>query len=284
MNKGSIHRVGLFILFLLCGLLLFVVFSHFRPMLPADIDIVARASLIIVVLAAAWLARRNGAFRRYRPLLVAFLVASVAMALDLYLPFSRWALRLLDLQLDTPAGLALDKLESTLLIVVTIIVLTKVSGGDLASIYLKAGNLRRGLVIGLITFSLFAAVSFPLATWMFGAQDLSLARVMPWVPWLLIFVLGNALNEELLFRGLFLRKLEPLLGTFPSNLLIAIAFALSHTGVDYTTESLMFLATLLPLALAWGYIMQRTDSLWGSLLFHAGTDIAVMLGIFSNLA
>ncbi len=29
--------------------------------------------------------------------------------------------------------------------------------------------------------------------------------------------------------------------------------------------------------------MQKTDSIWGSVLFHAGMDIPVMVGIFSNL-
>jgi len=46
---------------------------------------------------------------------------------------------------------------------------------------------------------------------------------------------------------------------------------------------LIFLAVLVPLALAWGYLMQKTDSIWASILFHAGMDIPIMLGIFSNL-
>jgi hypothetical protein len=29
--------------------------------------------------------------------------------------------------------------------------------------------------------------------------------------------------------------------------------------------------------------MQKTDSVWGSILLHAGMDIPVMLGIFSTL-
>jgi membrane protease YdiL (CAAX protease family) len=36
--------------------------------------------------------------------------------------------------------------------------------------------------------------------------------------------------------------------------------------------------------LLWGYITQKTDGLWGSILFHAGMDIPIFLGIFSNLA
>jgi membrane protease YdiL (CAAX protease family) len=42
-------------------------------------------------------------------------------------------------------------------------------------------------------------------------------------------------------------------------------------------------AVTFPLALALGTIMQKTDSIWGSILLHAGLDIPVMLGISSNL-
>jgi membrane protease YdiL (CAAX protease family) len=37
------------------------------------------------------------------------------------------------------------------------------------------------------------------------------------------------------------------------------------------------------LGLVWGHITQRTDSLLGSILFHAGTDIPIILGIFALL-
>jgi uncharacterized protein len=53
--------------------------------------------------------------------------------------------------------------------------------------------------------------------------------------------------------------------------------------VSYTPDALMFLAFLLPLALVWGWITQKTDGLWGAILFHAGTDIPVVLSIFSTL-
>ena len=99
----------------------------------------------------------------------------------------------------------------------------------------------------------------------------------------MIFVFGNAFAEELLFRGLFLRKLEPFLGSFPSNLPIAAVFTLLHTGIDYTIDNVIFQSILLPLALICGWLIQKTDTIWGSVLFHAGMDIPVILGIFSNL-
>lgn len=45
----------------------------------------------------------------------------------------------------------------------------------------------------------------------------------------------------------------------------------------------IFLAVTFPLALALGYLMHKTDSAWGSILLHAGMDIPIMLGIFSEL-
>ena len=90
--------------------------------------------------------------------------------------------------------------------------------------------------------------------------------------------------EELLFRGLFLRKLEPFFGRILSNLMIALVFTMIHGAVSYSADQYLFLVILFPLALAWGYVMQKTDGVWSSILFHAGMDIPIMLGIFSNLS
>ena len=73
-------------------------------------------------------------------------------------------------------------------------------------------------------------------------------------------------------------------GRFASNVLVAIPFVLMHSGVPYTTQDLLFLAVLLPLGLAWGALAQRSESLWGSVLFHAGTDVPVVLGLLSTMA
>jgi membrane protease YdiL (CAAX protease family) len=46
----------------------------------------------------------------------------------------------------------------------------------------------------------------------------------------------------------------------------------------------VFLALqLLPFSLAWCWLMQKTNSIWGSILFHAAMDIPIVVGIFSSL-
>jgi len=62
------------------------------------------------------------------------------------------------------------------------------------------------------------AVGIPLSQAFFGGQDLSWVRILPWTPWVLVVVPAKAFNEELPFRGLFFRKMEPFLGAASSYL------------------------------------------------------------------
>lgn len=281
--RTSQQRVFFFALFLLLGLLIFVVFSHMRPILPKPVDIIGRIVMVVGFLTLALLARKSQRFEEYWQALFACFIASLATTIDYHLPSRDWLLQLLHISIKTPAGIAIDKLDSSVIIITSIILLTKVSGSNLSTIYLRKGNLKNGLIAGLIAFSLAVAGSIPISELFFGGQDLQIQEVLLWTPWILIFIAGNAFNEELLFRGLFLQKYSPFVGRFCSNLVIAIPFALHHTGVSYTPDTITFLAILMPLALAWGYIMQKTDSLWGSVLFHAGMDIPIVLSIFSTL-
>jgi membrane protease YdiL (CAAX protease family) len=282
MKQSSwLRPLGRFLLFLGCGLLITVVFSHFRPLLPRYIDIPARTVLILAFLIASLLLRRDARSKKYWLVFFAFFIASLAQALDYY--FSGWSLGLLGLDVKSPAGIAMDKLESSFIIVISIVILTRISGTHLASIYLQKGNLKPGLIIGAVVFIIVAAISIPWAKWQYQTGDLDLTRVVPWIPWILLFVLANGINEELLLRGLFLQRLEPLLGRFPANLCMAITFTMLHIGVDYTQNTLMFLAFLLPLGLVLGYVMQKTKSIIASWLIHASVDIAVVLALYSNL-
>jgi hypothetical protein len=283
LRVAGVKRAGLSLLILSLCLFVFVVLSHFRPLLPKPADLPVRIVTAVALLGAALGARRTERFRKYWQVLFALFVGLAAISIDYYLVLGQRVGRLAGIDPGTPAGWAVDKLGGSLTVVVVILALTLASGARPASLYIKKGRLALGLGVGLATFAIAAATAIPLASFMFNGKDLSLSRVLPWTPWLLVFVLANAANEELLFRGLFLGKLEPFLGRFPSNLLAALPFLLMHYGVPYTPQQLFFLAVLLPFALAWGWLVQKTDSIWGSVLFHAGMDISVMVGIFSNL-
>jgi membrane protease YdiL (CAAX protease family) len=152
----------------------------------------------------------------------------------------------------------------------------------MASMYLAKGRLRLGLIVGTVLFLLFFTTSVWTGTLLYGGKDLTFDKLVAWAPWIFVFVFSNGIKEEIQFRGLFLKKYEAFLGVDTSNLLQALPFAVAHLGETYSPEMLLFFVIVLLLGLAFGALAQKTNSLIGSILFHAGTDIPVMLGIFSN--
>ena len=274
-------RGALALVFVALGLLLYIVFSPLRPMLGKSADYLGRIGVTAGLLVLVWLAGRNERLKPYRSLLIGLLIMAVTISLD-YI-FAIYLLKHMGLNSQTPSGMALIKLNEFFIVVSSVVTLTLLSGGSLGSIYIQKGNLKEGFLIGGIAFCLAAAASPWMARFLFNGQNLTPDRLKAWLPWVLIISLANAAQEELLFRGLFLRKLEPFFGKLLSNFLIVFVFTLMHQGVNYTSDQLGFLAILSLLAFAWGHLMQKTDSIWGSILFHAGMDIPVILGILSNL-
>jgi membrane protease YdiL (CAAX protease family) len=274
------YRIYLFVLLLICGVSLpalsgLLVFPF--STVPSELKLAYAISLSLTFLLTAILLRRHKSLGSYWQVFFAFFIASLAIFFDL----------LINVPSETMSGLALDMLVSTSIIVSTIILLTRVSGNTLSSIFLKKGNIKIGLIIGLTGFFFFALTSIPAAQYLFQGKNLNLDKVIGWLPWILPIVLLNGIREELLYRGLFLRKFEGKLGLKTSNLLQAVIFSLSHSvaGVGlnaYTPYIWVLMIFTFSLGMIWGYAMQRTNSVIGSILFHAGTDIPVFIGIFSN--
>lgn len=276
-----LDRFVLAFLFTALGSLIMIVFSPLRPVLKWSPDYLGRIGLIILLLIAAGLVRKSARYSQYLPVSIGLLILTIAVSLDWI--FGRYLMDSLGVDGTSPLSFALLKLNEGFVVVCTVILFTRMSGGSLGSIYIQKGNLKLGLMIGFIAFIICIAGSIPMAGLMFNSGNMSMTKILSWIPWLLISVLANAAQEELLFRGLFLKKLQPFLGSLFSNLLIVFVFTLLHKGVTYSSNDYIFIAILIPLGVAWGYIMQKTDSVWGSILFHAGTDIPIFLGIFSGM-
>ncbi|MCJ2531692.1 MAG: CPBP family intramembrane metalloprotease [Candidatus Thermoplasmatota archaeon] len=245
--------------------------------LPSDLFVVYKVLTPLVLLAASILVYRSERFRRYWILPFAFFVGATAFLL------AWWVAQFVTYPSDTISGIALGKARDALLVVLAIVVLTFLVGGNRASIFFQKGNLKLGLLIGLGTFVAFALLAIPGASLLFFGQGLTVERILPWTPWILIFALASGTMEESLYRGLFLRKYHQFFGKRTANLLQALVFTTIHIGVVFTPEPLLFLLLVFLLGLAWGYTMQKTDSVIGSILFHAGTDIVLIAGLFSAL-
>lgn len=212
--------------------------------------------------------------RRWRTAAIAFLAGSSGFLASWL--FSDRLLSLVHVEADTVGAIALTKLFEATLIVLPALVIARAGGITVSDLYIRRGKLRWWLPLGLGTFLLFG-VFFLFQTSSLGITMPELTSLLPWT---LVFVFSNAFMEELHFRGLLLRPFEGLIGKHWAIVCITISFTIVHAPVEYTPDRDQFLAVVFMLALAWGYLIQRTEALWGSVLFHAGADLLVIIGIF----
>ncbi len=270
-------RLRVFAVLTIGGFLIFALTMTFVPVMPAWANYATRAGLL-VVFGALWRVARDGhRLSRFRPVFFAYFTAVLSLSLGFF--FADRALELLRLTTHTPSGIAVAKLVQASLIVVGILAVARICGESSASLYIRKGRLFLGLSVGVST----AAALLVLSLVQPAVRALGAARLMSLAPWMLLFVASNAFMEELLFRGLFLGRYEPLIGRWPAVLSTGLAFTLAHMQVKYAPDLVVFLLVTFGFSIAWGWLMQKTESLWGSVVFHAGADLLIILPIFSSL-
>jgi len=270
-------RLRLCVLLTACGFLIFALTMTFVPVLPAWANYAARAGFLVVFGALWWVARDGQRLSRFRPVFFAYFAAVLGLSLGFF--FADRVLELLGLTTHTPVGIAVAKLVQASLIVGGILAAARICGETPASLYIRNGRLMLGIGVGAVA----GAALLVLSLLQPAVKALGAAKLMSLAPWVLIFVASNALMEELLFRGLFLGRYEPVIGRWPAVISTGLAFTLAHMQVKYAPELVVFLVVTFGFSIAWGWLMQKTGSLWGSALFHAGADLLIILPIFSSL-
>lgn len=272
-----LKKSGVFLLFFIVESLVFAIIT-LLPHLPQTPLLGFHAGLTAALLITALFLRRSKKGKRYWPVFYAFFVAGAAVLSSGL--FSDDLLRLLGQAVTTSQGIATAKFSESILRVIPILVLMPVMGFDWRSMYLKAGKVRFWLPIAIATLVVFPAVAyFSLSSSEAGV----LGKLVPLWPWILLFVLSNGFMEELLFRGVFLKRYQPFLGERLSTILTAIVFALIHTQVTYAAQMIQFLVIVVVLSLIWGILIQKTDSLWGAVLFHAAGDCLIIFGAYASM-
>lgn len=240
-------------------------------------QIVTFVGLPLFFSALAAFVRCRRRFVDYWPAFCSYVIVSIALLMMWLL--DDFPVRWLGLNPRDPSGRAVVKLSDAVILLLSVVVVGKLLRIEFDSVYLRKGRLRLGLTIGLIGFVVMVLFALVEA----HGMGISNRRILGWAPWILTFVLANGFLEELMFRGLFLRKFEPLLGAPLANFLTGFVFAVGHAGVTYTADILVFVAVTFFFALIWGYLIQKTGAVWGSALFHAGADTLLMIGIFAGI-
>lgn len=269
-------RFGLSTLFTVCGFLIFALTMTFVPLLPAWMNYAGRFVLLLIFAGLWWTVRGEHSLSRFRPIFFAYFTAVFSLSLGFFL--GDWGPWLLGVNTQTPEGVAVAKFSSASLIVIGVLVTAKVCGENWGSLYIRKGRLWVGMSVGAVG----AAACLVLALRQPTVSNIEPSKLASLAPWILLFVVANGLMEELLFRGLFLGRYERLIGTWPAIISTALPFTLAHMQVKYAPELIPFLVVLLTLSIAWGWLMQKTGSLWGSVIFHAGADLLIILPIFKT--
>ena len=277
-----LQRLGLFIVFFACGLVIFVFGSNYFEIFPTNKNLTYNVIVSVAFLIAALLLKRNKYWRGYWQIAFAFFVASTVFPVTLV--FSDWTDTVLRWFKETTLssqGIAIAKLYEMILVVVPILVLNKLSGADLGSIYLKRGNLKMGLGFGAIVFFNFVTSAFLF----FAERFTSIDRLVAATLWGMVFSFANGFMEELWLRGLFLRRFEPVLGVGGSVLLTSIVFGLMHGGAVYLMPAALpfMVVNTFTLGLACGYLMMKSDSIWGAVLIHAAADFFLFIAMLANI-
>lgn len=279
-RQGRASRWVLFALFLMAGLAVFLFGTGYFSLFPTNGNPRYLAGLAALLLIAAVLLKLSPRLAKYWRVAYALFTACAALLFStLMAPHTQAFLGALGASVSTSKGIALAKMYETAMIVLPILVLTVLSGAGLGSLSLSRGNLKAGLAVGLLVLLNFASSAFLFFAARYSAADRLGAALL----WGLFFSFANGFMEELWLRGLFLQRLQPLLGVGGAVLVTSVLFATFHAGVTYLPAAAIpfMVANTLALGIACGYLILKTGSLWGATLIHAAADLFLFVAVLA---
>lgn len=275
-RTSTLARIVTALLLAAGGLAIFVLGLPYYKVFSTNKNPYYIATLTIFFLLLTIGLSRAESLKRYWPACYALFSAS----------FATWFLIVGGLDLaqyaSSPAQeLAYDKLSQFVKVVVPLILLTLLVRHDWATIFLKVGNLKTGLVVGGISFAFFAILG-ALAGLGFGVSPQLMLSSLPWI---LVFVFANSIMEELWFRGVFLKRYVPLIGRWPAFLVTALPFGVSHVMSTYMppAQVVIYGFVVFLLGIAGAYLMYKTNSLIGPVLLHAGYDLLIIVPVLATM-
>ncbi|HLZ30184.1 MAG TPA: CPBP family intramembrane glutamic endopeptidase [Chloroflexota bacterium] len=249
------------------------------------------AGLLALCLACARLAP----LRQFRALACALFIFAVVQVLNNTIPHYVATYVLGESPTDanplasTVSGSVVIQLVET---AVAILVLARLTGLDLASLYLRQRPGGRWLLGSIAVFvAVYALIATsplrpgsPIQQVLPTGANLTFQRVLALTPALLVMALSNGFQEELLFRGLFLQRYTPFFGPGLANVLQAAVFTVAHVNVSYTPMLLVFLvAVVFPLGLLGGFLMRASRGVVVPSILHGAFDIQIYLGFLASV-
>ena len=255
------------------------------------VQIVYGVILAAVLLGVTLAVRRSSRLSASWQLPFAFFVFSIVQVLNNSIPSFVLSNVLHEHTVDgnplasTVFGTVVIQLIEALIAIVPIVLLVRMAGLGLGSIYARFGRFGLAYVIAIVAFvGIYAVIGLSPSAHRFIPMHgtMTIDRYLALSPALLVMVISNGLEEEFLFRGLFLQRYGAFFGVWGANILQALVFAFAHAGVSYTANTLLFiLVAVFPVGLIGGFLMRRSDGVVAPAIFHAGVDIPIYLAFLT---
>ena len=264
------------IVYAVIGGLIFILGLNLLRLIPREYQDIYKIGLSIILLIAYFASHKY--FPNHKTVFLAFFLVSLGWIVENYLTG-----RIVDMfSWDTQelSGFAYTMVTSTLLVSAPVIVGWLLSGQKLSAIYIQGSTKIWGLVLGIVGLLLFGGLGVLQSL----SQGMAIKLIGAAIPMALVFSLANGFREELVYRAVFLKGFQANIGIVAAVIVTTLVFALAHIDVSYAPANLIIFAIVLVLIGVIGsLIMIKTGSLIGSILFHAGADVLLIMGMLSSL-
>jgi membrane protease YdiL (CAAX protease family) len=243
------------------------------PIFPVGLLVGAQVAVVAGFLVLALTLRGNDRLKKYWRLAFAYFVASCAVVLSDFT--GNWAVLISGQSIDTARGFTVLKLAEDATIVGAVIALMLLTRDDPKELLLTKGRLGLGLTIGLPGFVVLTVVGLSSAASQVDDPGRARELVLAYGS----MSLADGLMEELLFRGLFLRRLARFVGDDWAIVVTALVFTFAH---QVFFETPWLLLHVFFFGLLFGWLMQKTGSLLASVLLHAGILMVTIAGFLER--
>jgi membrane protease YdiL (CAAX protease family) len=247
---------------------------------PVGVDpYVVRLSAAAAAFAAASLLSPR--FAPTRPVLLA--VAAMTLAFSVFAGGPQWIYDVSGSRFDFNTQVVFASVAEALITAIVALVAVRASPPDLRPLlrlWHFDGAAAVATVLGIAAFLLVVLLLPATLLGREGIAPIALARDLPLQGPASVL---QSVAQELQFRGILLGALDRVAPAWAANLGQAAFFGLAHIAVQYQGPAGAFVPVTIVLGLAFGWVTQRTDSLWPAIVIHAVADIAVTVGVLPGL-
>ncbi len=228
---------------------------------------------------------RDARLAPFRVLLLSFFGVSLGLALAHIVDGA--PLDWFGLSATTPPGATVAKISSEVIPVCASIVLAAYLARLSFKSLSRVGD-RVGLSVGLgllTTIPLLLLFVFDPSGDSKAVLALPQATLLSWLPWIVVYSIGNGFMEELWFRGFWLTTFRPVIGPFAAMHVTSWVFCVMHVIVYWQDPTTVLVLTPVWLYMGYAYalITRSTGSLWGPVLAHAAADVMFMYIYFTQV-